>query len=85
MPAAVEQGYMMALFAAVTLSALLNIGDVFHAARTAKGFTPHDPAAMVAAVINVILFAFTIRCALRFYAAHDQRVEAHGRLDPVLE
>jgi Gpi18-like mannosyltransferase len=84
-PAAVEQGYMMALFAAVTLSALFNIGDVFHAARTAKGFAPHDPAAMVAAVINVILFGFAIRCALRFCAAENQRAEAPARLNPVLK
>jgi hypothetical protein len=84
-PAAVEEGYMTALFAAVTLSALFNIGDVFHAARTSKGFTPHDPAAMVVSVINLILFGFTIVGAVRFCSAQDQKAEARGTLSPVLE
>jgi len=58
-PAALEQPVMMGLFGAVTLSALFNLGDVLHTARTIGYFRPRDPVAMAVAVFNLALFAIT--------------------------
>jgi hypothetical protein len=54
---------MMGVFAAVTLSALFNLGYVLHIARTTGYFAAHDPAAMAAAAFNLILFGATVTYA----------------------
>ena len=55
-PAALEQPFMMGVFAALTLSCLFNLDYVLNALRTIQYLPAHDPAAMAASAFNVILF-----------------------------
>jgi dolichyl-phosphate-mannose-protein mannosyltransferase len=59
-PAAIETPFMMGVFAAVTLSALFNLGYVLHIARTTGYLVAHDPVAMAASAFNLILFGATL-------------------------
>lgn len=53
-PAALEQPFMMGIFAAITLSVLFNLAYVLKLLRTTGYFAAHDLAAMAASAFNSI-------------------------------
>ncbi len=83
-PAALEMPWMAALFVALTLSALFNLDYVFGMLRTTGFFASHDPLAMAASVVNLILFIAAAAYAASIQAARELIPEPGGpRIDPV--
>jgi hypothetical protein len=56
-PAALVEPFLMVLFVAVTLSAWFNLDYALHTLSTMERFADHDPAAMAASALNLILFS----------------------------
>ncbi|HJU29244.1 MAG TPA: glycosyltransferase 87 family protein [Candidatus Binataceae bacterium] len=62
-PAALEQPFMMGMFGAITASWLFNLYYVLNMLRTTRFLPPHDPAAMIAASLNLLLFGAMVTYA----------------------